>query len=94
MTSVRVHYNGKSTIANILLDGGSNSTNVSESLVRKLEMKSIDGHKDRIFTVMSGKRIKVLSNLVKFEISPAKPPKQLRKFGIDKSTKFRLKACI
>jgi hypothetical protein len=41
---------------------------------------------------MSGKRIKLSSNRVKFEISPVKIPKQLQKFGIDKDTKFKLKA--
>jgi hypothetical protein len=92
VTSVRVHYKGKSTMANILLDEGSNSTNVSESLVRKLGMRSIDGPKERTITVMSGKRIRVSSNLMKFEISPARAPRELSKFGIDKSTKFRLEA--
>ena len=92
VTSVNVHYKGRSVIANVLLDEGSNNSNISEKLVKELKMKSLEGPVDRVITVMGGKRVNVSSNRVKFKISPVKPPKALKKHGVDENTRFEVSA--
>jgi hypothetical protein len=92
VTTVNVHYKGKSIKANVLLDEGSNSSNITEGLARKLGMKYMQGPVNRTISVMSGKKVVVSSNLVRFSISPVKPPEVLKKHGVDKKTRFELEA--
>jgi hypothetical protein len=90
--TARVHCGKRSAVANILLDEGSNNSNISEDLAKKLEMKNVKGPVSRVITVMGGKRVKVSSNLVKFELSPIDPPKILKKHGVDEKTRFGMEA--
>ena len=94
VASVRVHHKNKSVIANILLDEGSNNTNINEDLAEFLDMKSIKGPVNRTLNVMGGKKVNVSSNLVKFEISPVKPPRCLSKYCVHDHTRLDNERCL
>ena len=79
-------------IANVLLDLGSNNSNISEELAETLGMKSVRGPVERTLNVMGGKQVRLSSDLVRFDISPLNPPKQLSRYGVDDKTKFQVEA--